>query len=234
MTGRSFAASLLCALTSACGPETLVIATRDHDASTRRPVDAGDADSDGGSALDDAAFYCSDDVPCAADALCEKATCDAPFGTCESRPTVCSAEELPVCGCDGVSYFNDCLRRANGVPSSTQGECGRGAHACGPPGGGDCPKDAYCARIDSGSRTCDPGSSFTSGKCWILPAVCAAAQGSGDRFVSCAEATYDPTQPPTERSCVSACEAIRSEEPQVRVLRCIDTTHGHPGQMFAP
>lgn len=193
------------------------------------PVDASEDDAD---AADDAGVVCADDIDCVDGMFCEKPTCGAATGLCESRPTVCAAQESPVCGCDGISYFNDCLRRASGITASTPGECGRRAQVCGGPVAEACPGQAYCSRIDASSPTCQPVGPPTLGKCWILPAVCPSGALSGDRFIACAPS--DPLAPPTQWGCVNACEAIRSERPHLRALRCGEPPRSRPGQMFAP
>ena len=35
----------------------------------------------------------------------------------------CTENWSPVCGCDGITYSNDCYAGAKGVSSWTQGEC---------------------------------------------------------------------------------------------------------------
>jgi Kazal-type serine protease inhibitor-like protein len=44
-------------------------------------------------------------------------------GTCTKKPVVCPRIFLPVCGCDGKTYANDCKRRAAGVSLRHTGKC---------------------------------------------------------------------------------------------------------------
>lgn len=44
-------------------------------------------------------------------------------GTCVPRPTACSRIADPHCGCDGVTYANECVAHAAGVDTLHRGEC---------------------------------------------------------------------------------------------------------------
>ncbi|MCK4781398.1 hypothetical protein KAS79_00525 [Candidatus Parcubacteria bacterium] len=66
---------------------------------------------------------CRLDNDCADSEFCDYFPCDLEAGTCTEIPTICSSIISPVCGCDSVTYDNDCLRKRNRVFKNYDGPC---------------------------------------------------------------------------------------------------------------
>jgi hypothetical protein len=142
--------------------------------------------------------------------VCVKNDCAAEWGECEPEPLFCEATPAPVCGCDNVTYWNDCVRRSAGVPASFPGECRAEAVACND--ANDCGvEDAACSRLRSRGDIdmCPPG----PGICWVLPKE-HCDPGDSRRWVECVPpgAPLPPFPPP----CIDTCTALMSGRPHIR------------------
>ena len=68
---------------------------------------------------------CNADSDCGPGAFCEcrGASCTKTGGVCRPQPQVCPDIVAPVCGCDGTTYANDCLRQQAGACRLHAGAC---------------------------------------------------------------------------------------------------------------
>lgn len=191
---------LVAALVPACSSEEILLLTL-PEGSVPSPEDGGLDAMLGPS--------CDEDRECGPSAYCQKRTCGERRGNCERKPAFCDGAPSPVCGCDGVTYWNDCLRKSRGQRSSFPGECPvPQAAPCGEKGAKGCPPGATCAKI-APLGGCSPE---VPGVCWVAPAACPPSSGV-DRFVRCGPP--EPSPP-----CVDLCAAIRAGAPHARAESC--------------
>ena len=151
-------------------------------------------------------MMCHGNPDCPPNWLCNKQACPDMTGVCEPRPVCLDSTPAPVCGCNHVTYWNDCLRMQAGTAASTVGECGAGTHPCYM--NGDCPPGASCSHLLPPMTVC--GGPLTPGTCWVTPSDCSA---TGDLRL------WSPCPPPGSAGgsgpCVSTCKAVQSGHPHV-------------------
>jgi hypothetical protein len=171
--------------------------------------EAGAVEGDGGGTCPPAQF-------------CEPTACGKTSGTCQTLPPSCPDGFSPVCGCDGVTYFSDCLRQSAGVQVSGSGACLGGDFVpltCGSSGGA-CGQttpigSAVCATVLPSFLSSLPPATYclladvAPPSCWVVPRTPPADAG-GPKLTrvdtsTCAAATAAPR----ETLCIDAYTALQ-------------------------
>jgi len=131
-------------------------------------------------------------------------------GVCATKPQACDLVYSPVCGCDSMTYGNDCAAASVGVSVAKTGECAGGpGKSCGGRGGGTCATDEYC--MYTPAAMC--GRADAPGTCTkVVDGACTA---NFDPVCSCDGMTYG-----------NACEAGRAGASVDHTGACGDTCGG--------
>lgn len=154
---------------------------------------------------DGGGMICGSNADCPQGWFCEKASCNDPTGSCDLRPSRPKLDYEPVCGCDGVTYWNDVTRREAGMTLLQADQCSTTARPCNE--GSECGRDFFsCARLVSRGEQCAPSS---EGACWLLPRDCPDPRSDPEVWQECRPPIQGVPPPP----CVDTCRAIRSEHP---------------------
>jgi len=122
--------------------------------------------------------------------------CFAPgcaMGDCIPKPggAGLSPDAVPVCGCDGVTYWNQEVAASKGASIATMGACSMPI-ACGPQM--PCPGSMKCSREVPDSASCSPD---VTGECWGTAISCPL---EGPKARAC-----------TNRTCELTCSLIQSQ-----------------------
>jgi hypothetical protein len=187
-------------VTASCTSEDIVLASVPNNGGTSTTAATG--------------TRCLSSAECGEGAFCSKHHCTSEAGTCELFPANgCNGDEHPVCGCDGITYFNDCLRKYNGQEAGEIGACEVNAVVCDPAVPTACPAGAFCAVLnehDSPDR--DGCRTPALGHCWVVPQQCP-SNAHSDQWHECDHGQEAPT-------CVSTCVAAQNKKPYVHATAC--------------
>jgi hypothetical protein len=189
---------------AACGAKDIVVADVATDGGAPPSLDGGADGARDAAPADDASPppgpSCKSNADCAPNEYCSKNKCGDAVGGCEQRPDLCDDSTQLHCGCDGVTYWNDCLRQRDGAMASTDGGCAVGAAPCDDNAGSKCPvNDAACARLVYG-QACPQN---LPGVCWVLPDQCPSPGPPGPMWLSCGG----------PNACTDLCGAISTSMP---------------------
>lgn len=195
-----------------CSPEEISYATQD-------PLE--DGASDEASHPHSKGRPCQMNSDCGPTSFCAQRAC-GDIGSCEPKPPQCPPDLDPVCGCDFLTYLNECLARMSGVATLAHGQCEATtfeAQTCGGAPGSLCPQGSVCGRLfPDGPQTC---SGDAPGLCWFPPPACSNGSSGSERWSPCGPPRARPDDPPPAFSrCVDTCTALASGVPYARDVSC--------------
>jgi hypothetical protein len=151
------------------------------------------------------ANVCTDNDDCQAidpGTYCKKDPCEATNGVCVALPESCPEFYDPVCGCNGVTFSNECMAAINGISVDYTGECIIQAQCT-----GGCPGGTYCKKA-----TCDAA----QGACVAPPELCPELY---DPVCDCDGGTYP-------NACVAATHGVNIDTyGECTTIQCANTNY---------
>jgi hypothetical protein len=161
----------------------------------------------GGSGM--ACQWSADSNPCGDGFYCNATDCVS--GTCEAIVKTDDVAQAPVCGCDGVNYWNANTAAAYGMAVEANGECSQPT-TCAPSDATPCPSTRqFCAQLVSNQAACVVDPSLASGVCWGMPEMCPPTVSTPWRPCN----STLPNEP-----CVGECEAIKAKRKHFQDNTC--------------
>jgi hypothetical protein len=133
--------------------------------------------------------------------------CATTGGVCTPKAAAPSPARAEVCGCDGLTYWNDTVAsnlavnvRAAGACSAQTGVKCNSGFKCPSPGGG--PTRSCNIDVGAGVKQCN-GLGVAAPVCWVLPPACPAVAPAELLSLTCNGGGGN---------CLSYCEAVRGEK----------------------
>lgn len=132
---------------------------------------------------------------CIAGLYCQAAGCAA--GTCQPPLNVAAQQQTydPVCGCDGVHYFNPSIAASRSMAVAHAGVCAANEEVACDKVAAPCGGNLSCSILVSDAASCAP---LTAGVCWGAPITCGTGQPMARGCVAMGE-------------CANKCALIRSQ-----------------------
>ena len=146
--------------------------------------------------------------PCPPGSYCFTANCGAGF--CTPLEAVEQSDETPMCGCDGVSYWNASIAAVRGMPVRSAGACPpEQQETCGGIVVNPCPDPQHQVCDAHREALINCGGADMPGDCWAMPTQC-----PGIMF------TTERTCQSPNGACIDRCQAIKSELPYFHDQTC--------------
>lgn len=151
---------------------------------------------------------CLSNADCDVNYFCSKQRCGDVQGLCMLTAFPDPTQDLQVCGCDGITYWNDSYRQRFGIAASTLGPCQSGAALCIRDQDCGALHGYSCEHLLAPTATC--GSPPSPGRCWVTPRDCVVTPADDKQYQICPPPSGGAGAPPP---CVTKCEAVQSGHP---------------------